>query len=181
MSYKDIPAGSDIPDHINVYTEIPAHGLPIKYELNKASGEIFVDRFLSTSMAYPANYGFIPNTLSEDGDPLDALVISPYPVAPGVTIPSRTIGVMLMTDEHGPDAKIIAVPDDTISQLYRGVRSCDDLPPALLDEISHFFANYKTLEPGKWVKVEGWGSLEQARAEILKSADAHARTGTHGN
>jgi len=174
MSYKDIPAGRDIPDHINVYIEIPARDLPIKYELDKASGELFVDRFLSTSMSYPANYGFIPNTLSEDGDPLDVLVISPYPVTPGVVIRSRTIGVMYMTDEAGPDAKIIAVPDDKLSTLYREVESCNDLPRSLLEEIGHFFRHYKTLEPGKWVKVERWGSVEEARDEIRKAVDAHA-------
>ncbi|CAM5185031.1 Inorganic pyrophosphatase OS=Castellaniella sp OX=1955812 GN=ppa PE=3 SV=1 [Castellaniella denitrificans] len=172
MSYKDIPAGRELPDHINVYVEIPARHLPIKYELDKASGEIFVDRFLSASMSYPANYGFIPNTLGEDGDPLDALVVSPYPVSPGTVIRSRTIGIMYMTDEAGPDAKIIAVPDDRSSPLYREVRSCDDLPRALLDEIGHFFEHYKTLEPGKWTRVERWGTLDEAREEIRKAAAA---------
>lgn len=173
MSYKDVPAGIRIPDDINVYIEIPANHLPIKYELDKASGELFVDRFLSTSMSYPANYGFIPNTLSEDGDPLDALVICPYPVSPGVVIRSRPIGVMYMEDEAGPDAKIIAVPNDKLSAVYRKVKSCGDLPEVLVAQISHFFKNYKSLEPGKWVRLDRWGTADEAKEEIRRSVAAY--------
>ncbi|MCY1423706.1 Inorganic pyrophosphatase [compost metagenome] len=154
--------------------EIPANHAPIKYELDKACGQIFVDRFLSTPMFYPANYGFIPSTLSEDGDPLDILVIAPCPVSPGVVIHCRPVGVMYMTDEAGPDAKIVAVPHDKLSTLYQHVRQCSDLPPLLLAQIQHFFENYKTLEPGKWVRMDRWGDVEEAREEIRKSVAAFA-------
>ncbi|XEG70113.1 inorganic diphosphatase [Pseudomonas sp. abacavir_1] len=181
MSFTDLPAGLGIPDDLYAVIEIPANHAPIKYELDKASGQLFVDRFLSTPMFYPANYGFIPATLSEDGDPLDILVVAPCPVAPGSVLRCRPLGVMYMTDEAGPDAKIIAVPHDKLSTLYANLRQCSDLSDLLLKQIQHFFENYKTLEPGKWVRMERWGSLDDAREEIRKSVAAYEsahRTGT---
>jgi inorganic pyrophosphatase len=173
MSYADIPAGNAIPDDFFTVIEIPANHSPIKYEVDKSSGQIFVDRFLSTPMFYPANYGFIPNTLSDDGDPLDVLVVCPYPVSPGVVIRSRPVGVMYMTDEAGADAKVIAVPHEKLSSMYIDVKECSDLPALLLAQIQHFFENYKTLEPGKWVKMGRWGSADEAREEIRKSVAAY--------
>jgi inorganic pyrophosphatase len=134
---------------------------------------LFVDRFMATPMFYPANYGFIPNTLADDGDPLDVLVVTPYPVAPGSVIRARPVGILHMTDDGGGDAKVIAVPHDKLSQLYVDVKEYTDLPALLLEQIKHFFENYKDLEKGKWVKIEGWGDAEAARAEILKSVAAY--------
>ncbi|PTV51789.1 inorganic diphosphatase [Pseudomonas putida] len=173
MSYADIPAGNAIPDDFFTVIEIPANHSPIKYEVDKPSGQIFVDRFLSTPMFYPANYGFIPNTLSDDGDPLDVLVICPYPVSPGIVIRSRPVGVMYMTDEAGADAKVIAVPHDKLSSTYSDIKECEDLPALLLAQIQHFFENYKVLEPGKWVKMGRWGSADEAREEIRRSVAAY--------
>lgn len=173
MSYSDIPAGNAIPDDFFTLIEIPANHAPIKYELDKQSGQLFVDRFLSTPMFYPANYGFIPNTLSEDGDPLDVLLVTPCPVSPGVVIRSRPVGVLYMTDESGPDAKIIAVPHEKLSSQYGGVKEYADLPALLLAQIQHFFENYKALEPGKWVKMGHWGSADEAREEIVRSVNAY--------
>lgn len=174
MSYSDIPAGKTIADDFFTVIEIPANHALIKYEVDKASGQLFVDRFLSTPMFYPANYGYIPSTLSEDGDPLDVLVVAPCPVSPGVVLRCRPVGIMYMTDEAGPDAKVIAVPHDKLTPLYSGVRECSDLPQLLLAQIQHFFENYKTLEPGKWVKMERWSSADEAREEIRKSVAAYA-------
>lgn len=157
MSYSKIPAGKDLPNDIYVAIEIPANHAPIKYEIDKDTDCLFVDRFMATPMFYPANYGFIPNTLADDGDPLDVLVVTPYPVAPGSVIRARPVGVLHMTDEAGGDAKLIAVPHDKLSVLYKDVKEYTDLPALLLEQIKHFFENYKDLEKGKWVKVEGWG------------------------
>ena len=173
MSYADIPAGNAIPDDFFTVIEIPANHSPIKYEVDKQSRQIFVDRFLSTPMFYPANYGFIPNTLADDGDPLDVLVVTPYPVAPGSVIRARPVGILHMTDDGGGDAKVVAVPHDKLSQLYVDVKEYTDLPPLLIQQIQHFFENYKDLEKGKWVKIEGWGDAEAARAEITKSVAAY--------
>ena len=173
MSYADIPAGNAIPDDFFTVIEIPANHSPIKYEVDKSSGQNFVDRFLSTPMFYPANYGFIPNTLSDDGDPLDVLVVCLYPVSPGVVIRSRPVGVIYMTDEAGADAKVIAVPHEKLSSMYTDVKECSDLPALLLAQIQHFFENYKALEPGKWVKMGRWGSADEAREEIRKSVAAY--------
>lgn len=169
MGYSKIPAGEALPEDINVIVEIPANHHPIKYEIEKECDAIFVDRFVATPMFYPANYGFIPQTLSEDGDPLDVLVVAPYPVMPGSVIRSRPIGVLNMTDESGPDAKLIAVPHSKLTKLYEHVHEVADLPALLVDQIGHYFENYKSLEAGKWVKVEGWDDAEAARAEILAS------------
>jgi inorganic pyrophosphatase len=169
MSYNKIPAGNDLPGDINVVIEIPANHDPIKYEVDKDSDAIFVDRFVATPMFYPANYGYIPETLSEDGDPLDVLVVTPYPVMPGAVIRSRPIGVLNMSDESGVDAKLLAVPHTKLSKLYDHVNEISDLPELLIKQIQHYFENYKALEPGKWVKVEAWDDAAAARKEILAS------------
>ena len=169
MSYSKIPAGNNLPTDINVVIEIPANHDPIKYEVDKDSDAIFVDRFVATPMFYPANYGYIPETLSEDGDPLDVLVVTPYPVMPGAVIRSRPIGVLNMSDESGVDAKLLAVPHTKLSKLYDHVNEISDLPELLIKQIQHYFENYKALEPGKWVKVEAWDDAAAAREEILAS------------
>lgn len=171
MSLNSVPAGKDTPNQINVVIEIPVRGAPVKYEVDKASGALFVDRFLGTSMFYPANYGYVPQTLSEDGDPVDVLVVTPIPILAGSVIACRPIGMLKMTDESGIDAKILAVPVDKLSKLYRDVQSPEDLPGDLLATISHFFEHYKDLEEGKWVKVEGWAGADDARKEILASVE----------
>jgi inorganic pyrophosphatase len=160
MSYSKIPAGKDLPNDIYVAIEIPANHAPIKYEIDKDSDCLFVDRFMATPMFYPANYGYIPNTLADDGDPLDVLVVTPYPVAPGSVIRARPVGILNMTDDGGGDAKVIAVPHDKLS-------------PLLIQQIEHFFANYKDLEKGKWVKIEGWAGADAAREAITKSVAAY--------
>ena len=169
MSYNKIPAGNDLPTDINVVIEIPANHDPIKYEVDKDSDAIFVDRFVATPMFYPANYGYIPETLSEDGDALDVLVVTPYPVMPGAVIRSRPIGVLNMSDESGVDAKLLAVPHTKLSKLYDHVNEISDLPELLIKQIQHYFENYKALEPGKWVKVEAWEDAAAACEEILAS------------
>lgn len=173
MDLSNIPAGKNAPEDINVVIEIPANATPVKYEVDKDSGAVFVDRFMATPMFYPANYGFIPNTLADDGDPLDVLVVTPYPVVPGSVIRCRPVGVLNMTDEAGGDAKLVAVPHDKLSALYADVKEATDLPALLLEQIKHFFENYKSLEPGKWVKVEGWADAAAAKEEIVKSIEAY--------
>ncbi|RMG27906.1 MAG: inorganic diphosphatase [Gammaproteobacteria bacterium] len=158
-----------MPDEINVVIEIPAHSDPVKYEVDKATGAMFVDRFMSTAMHYPCNYGYIPHTLSSDGDPVDVMVLTPVPLITGSVVRCRPIGVLTMTDESGDDAKILAVPIDRLCSLYREVRDYRDLPPMLLDQIAHFFEHYKDLEEGKWVRVQGWSGVDAARQEILES------------
>lgn len=172
-----IPAGRDIPNEINVIIEIPANSNPIKYEVDKKTGALFVDRFLSTAMYYPCNYGYVPSTLSEDGDPVDVLVITPFPLINGSVIRCRPVGLLQMIDEAGPDGKIIAVPIDKLSPLYHGVKSPADLPPQLLKTIQHFFEHYKDLEEGKWVKVQNWVGPEAAKAEILASVQRYNNSG----
>lgn len=173
MNFDKVPAGRDIPDDINVAIEIPANSTPIKYEIEKDSHAVFVDRFMATPMFYPCNYGYIPQTLSEDGDPLDVLVVTPYPVIPGCVIRCRPVGILNMSDEAGQDAKLVAVPHDKLSALYTDVKSYKDLPSLLIQQIEHFFENYKDLEPGKWVKVDGWADADAARQEILKAVEAY--------
>ncbi|MFS1523064.1 inorganic diphosphatase [Microbulbifer sp. 2304DJ12-6] len=177
MSFDKIPAGVDLPNDINVIIEIPANHDPIKYEVDKDSDAVFVDRFVATPMFYPANYGYIPQTLSEDGDPLDVLVVAPYPVMVGAVIRSRVIGVLNMTDESGVDAKLLAVPHSKLTKLYDHVQEIGDLPELLIKQIEHYFENYKTLEPGKWVKVEGWADGEAARREVLASRERYLEEG----
>lgn len=167
MSLNQVPAGKDLPNDFNVVIEIPMNGAPIKYEVDKDSGAIFVDRFMSTAMHYPCNYGYIPQTLSEDGDPVDVLVITPFPLMPGVVVRCRTLGMLRMSDEAGFDAKLVAVPVEKLSSMYKSVKSVQDLPALTLAQIAHFFEHYKDLEPGKWVKVENWTDVEEAKAEIM--------------
>ena len=173
MSLLNVPAGKDLPEDIYVVIEIPANADPIKYEIDKDTGALFVDRFMSTAMFYPCNYGYINHTLSLDGDPVDVLVPTPYPLQPGSVVRCRPVGVLKMTDDGGGDAKVIAVPHDKLSQLYVDVKEYTDLPPLLLEQIKNFFENYKDLEKGKWVKIEGWGDADAARAEITKSVAAY--------
>src|SRR5437660_7206232 len=169
MRLDRVTAGRDVPHDCNVVTEIPMPGDPIKYEVVKETGAVFVDRFMSTSMHYPCNYGYIPNTLSEDGDPSDALVLSPVPLITGVVVRCRPIGMLKMDDEAGGDSKILAVPIDKLSSLYRGIESPQDLPDLTTRQIAHFFEHYKDLEPGKWVRVSSWVGAEDAKSEILAS------------
>lgn len=164
-----VSAGKDVPNEVNVVIEIPMHGQPVKYEVNKDSGALFVDRFLSTSMIYPTNYGYIPQTLSEDGDPVDVLVVTPVPVVCGSVMRVRILGMMRMTDESGVDAKLIGVPVSKLCRLYDDIHSYEDLPKSLLLSIEHFFKHYKDLEEGKWVKVEAWADRAAALKEITDS------------
>ena len=167
MNLDRVDSGRDLPNDFNVIIEIPMHGDPIKYEVDKATGAMFVDRFMSTAMHYPCNYGYIPHTLSEDGDPVDVLVITPVPLITGVVVRCRPIGMLKMEDEAGDDAKLLAVPIDKLCNIYRSIESPRDLPEQTLAQISHFFAHYKDLEAGKWVKVQGWVGVEEAKAEIM--------------
>ena len=160
---------TDLPEDIYVVIEIPANADPIKYEIDKESGALFVDRFMSTAMFYPCNYGYINHTLSLDGDPVDVLVPTPYPLQPGSVIRCRPVGVLKMTDEAGEDAKLIAVPHTKLSKEYDHIKDVNDLPELLKAQIAHFFEHYKDLEKGKWVKVEGWENAEAAKAEIVAS------------
>lgn len=169
MDISKIPAGKDVPNSVNVIIEIPAHASPVKYEIDKESGALMVDRFMSAPMFYPANYGFIPHTLAEDGDPTDVLVVTPTPLVHGAVIPVRPIGVLKMADESGIDAKIVAVPAAKLYPSYGNIESYKDLPALLVDQIKHFFEHYKELEPNKWVKVEGWEDADAAKAEIVAS------------
>jgi inorganic pyrophosphatase len=173
MSFDKVSAGKDLPNDINVIIEIPANHDPIKYEVDKDADAVFVDRFVATPMFYPANYGYVPQTLSEDGDPLDVLVVTPYPVMVGSVIRSRVIGVLNMTDESGVDAKLLAVPHSKLTKLYDHVQEISDLPELLIQQIGHYFENYKALEPGKWVKVEGWADAEAARKEVMASRERY--------
>jgi inorganic pyrophosphatase len=171
LNLDAIPAGRNPPTDLNVFVEIPLGGVPVKYELDKKTGALFVDRFLHTAMYYPGNYGFIPQTLSEDGDPCDALVISQVPVVSGAIIRCRPLGALVMKDEAGGDEKIIAVPVDALYPIYRGVRSYKELPPIICDQISHFFQHYKDLEPGKWVSIARWLDVEEAEALVMKAIE----------
>ncbi len=166
MILSNISIGKNPPHEINVVIEIPQGSGAIKYEVDKDSGALLVDRFLGTSMVYPANYGFVPNTLSDDGDPVDVLVISHVPVVPGAVIAARPIGVLKMTDEKGEDEKIVAVPTAKLTSFYDSVQSCQDLPAMVCKQIEHFFEHYKDLEKGKWVKIAGWGDKAEAEALI---------------
>ena len=171
MDIKKLPIGENPPYDVNVLIEIPMGGAPVKYELDKETGAMFVDRFLHTAMHYPCNYGFIPHTLSEDGDPVDAAVLGQHAVAPGVIIPSRPIGVLLMEDESGIDEKVLCVPVDRLHPYYENVTSYRDIRPVLLEQIAHFFSHYKDLEKGKWAKVQGWSGIEAAYEMIRKGIE----------
>ncbi|WNJ90818.1 inorganic diphosphatase [Bosea sp. 685] len=171
MRLDAISIGKNPPDEVNVVIEVAIGGEPIKYEMDKEAGTLFVDRFLYTPMRYPGNYGFIPHTLSEDGDPCDVLVANTRPLIPGSYIAVRPIGVMMMEDEGGGDEKIIAVPVPKLTKRYENVHNYTDLPKITLDQIQHFFEHYKDLEPGKWVKLSGWGDAAKAKQLILEAMD----------
>ena len=172
MGFDLVSAGRDVPNDINVIIEISAQGDPIKFEVDKDSGAVFVDRFMGTSMRYPINYGYVPHTIAGDGDPVDVLVVTPFPLAPGVVIRCRPVGVLKMEDDGGMDDKLIAVPVSKLTPLYDKVHSTEDLPELLMKQTVHFFEHYKDLEPGKWVKVLGWGTVEEARQEIVNGLAA---------
>lgn len=172
-----VTAGNNIPDEINVVIEIPAQSEPVKYEVDKATHTMFVDRFMSTCMRYPCDYGYIPNTLGNDGDPIDVLVISPLPLISSSVIRMRPIGMLSMTDESGEDTKILAVPIDKLTPLYKSIQEPADLGQFILDRISHFFEHYKDLEPNKWVKVEGWQSSDMAKKAIMEGIGRYQQHG----
>jgi len=174
MSLDRVPAGDKVPDEFNVIIEIPMNSDPVKYEVDKDSGAIFVDRFMLTAMHYPANYGYIPQTISDDGDPVDVLVVAPFPIQIGAVIRCRPIGVLQMDDEAGGDAKLLAVPVEKLYPPYRNINKPEDLPPEDLSRIQHFFEHYKDIEKGKWVKVKGWEGIEAARTEIRSSVQRYA-------
>ncbi|MDX3805548.1 inorganic diphosphatase [Bosea thiooxidans] len=171
MRIDAISIGKNPPEEVNVLIEVAIGGEPIKYEMDKDAGTLFVDRFLYTPMRYPGNYGFIPHTLSEDGDPCDVLVANTRPLVPGSYIAVRPIGVMLMEDEGGGDEKIIAVPVPKLTKRYENVHNYTDLPKITLDQIQHFFEHYKDLEPGKWVKLKGWGDAAMAKKLIVEAME----------
>ncbi|MGM0480882.1 MAG: inorganic diphosphatase [Pseudomonadota bacterium] len=169
MSLGNVPAGSKLPDEVNVIIEIPANADPIKYEVDKDTGALWVDRFMATPMFYPCNYGYVNHTLSLDGDPVDVLVPTPYPLQAGSVIKCRPVGVLKMSDESGEDAKVVAVPISKLSSQYDDIKDVNDLPELLRAQITHFFERYKELEKGKWVKVEGWGDINEAKEELKSS------------
>ena len=171
MRLEAIPIGDNPPEDVNVIIEVPIGGEPIKYEMNKAAGTLFVDRFLHTPMRYPGNYGFVPHTLSDDGDPIDVLVANTRPIVPGAVLNVRPVGVLRMQDESGGDEKIIAVPSPKLTKRYLHVQNYSELPQITLDQIRHFFEHYKDLEPGKWVKVLGWGDAAEARRMIVEAIE----------
>jgi inorganic pyrophosphatase len=174
MNIEAVSIGADPPHEVNVVVEVPIGGEPIKYELDKASGALMVDRFLYTAMRYPGNYGFIPHTLSEDGDPCDVIVANTRAIVPGAIMACRIVGVLLMQDEHGGDEKLIAVPASRLTQRYDEVHNYTDLPAITLQQIEHFFAHYKDLEPGKWVKILRWGDMEEAKKVLLAGIERAA-------
>ena len=180
MNIDAISIGANPPHEVNVVIEVPIGGEPIKYEMDKKAGALVVDRFLYTSMRYPGNYGFIPHTLSDDGDPCDVIVANTRAIIPGAVMSCKIVGVLLMEDEAGGDEKLLAVPSAKLTQRYAGVDNTGDLPDITLRQIEHFFAHYKDLEPGKWVKIIGWGDAEQARALVLagieRARTAHVRS-----
>jgi inorganic pyrophosphatase len=175
MNLDRVTSGRDVPNDVNVIIEIPMNADPIKYEVDKETGAVFVDRFMSTAMHYPCNYGYIPHTISDDGDPVDVLVLSPVPIITGVVVRCRPIGMLQMEDEAGGDAKLLAVPVDKLSSLYRSIKSPRDLPELSTAQISHFFQHYKDLEPGKWVKVQGWVGAEEAKREIIAGVERYKK------
>jgi len=172
MSLQQVTPGAKAPDEFNVIIEIPMNADPIKYEVDKATGALFVDRFMTTAMHYPCNYGYIPQTLSDDGDPVDVLVITPYALTPGVVVTCRPIGVLKMEDEAGVDAKLLAVPIDKVLPIYSHWQKPEDINQMRLKAIQHFFEHYKDLEAGKWVKVTGWEGPDSARQEVLDGIKA---------
>ncbi len=170
MNLDRVGSGDNLPESMNVIIEIPAHSDPVKYEVDKETGALFVDRFMNTAMFYPCDYGYVPHTLSDDGDPADVLVISPYALLSGSVIKCRPVGVLNMTDESGGDAKILAVPLD---KMYDDIQDVKDVSPRLLSKLGHFFEHYKDLEPNKWVKLEGWAGVAEAKAELVESVERY--------
>ena len=175
MSLHKVPPGAKAPEQFNVIIEIPMNADPIKYEVDKESGALFVDRFMTTAMHYPCNYGYVPQTLSDDGDPVDVLVITPFPLSPGVVVTCRPIGVLKMEDEAGGDSKLLAVPIDKVLPIYTHWQKPEDINQMRLKAIQHFFEHYKDLEAGKWVKVKGWEGPEEAKAEITSGLAAYQK------
>ncbi len=167
MRLEAVPVGANAPHEVNVVIEVPIGGEPIKYEMHKESGALMVDRFLYTAMRYPGNYGFIPHTLSDDGDPCDVIVANTRAIVPGAIMSCRIVGVMIMEDEAGGDEKLIAVPSSKLTKRYENVQNYTDLPQITLDQIEHFFAHYKDLEPGKWVKIVRWGDAAEAQQMVM--------------
>lgn len=166
MNLDRVGSGKNVPDDINVIIEIPSHADPVKYEVDKETGALFVDRFMNTAMFYPCNYGYVPHTLSDDGDPVDVLVMSPYPLISGSVVQCRPVGMLKMTDESGEDGKVLAVPHD---KMYDHIQEISDVSELLLNQLSHFFEHYKDLEKNKWVKIDGWLDKAAARTEITDS------------
>jgi len=181
MGLNLVPAGRDLPNDFNVVIEIPMNADPIKYEVDKESGAIFVDRFMGTAMHYPCNYGYVPHTIADDGDPVDVLVITPFPLLAGVVVRCRPVGVLKMQDESGGDAKVLAVPVDKVLPIYTHWQKPEDMNSLRLQQIQHFFEHYKDLEPGKWVKVEGWFGLDDARSEIMTGVDNYKKAASKPN
>ena len=177
MALERVPTGKDVPNEINVIIEIPKDAEPVKYEVDKASGAIFVDRVLSTPMRYPCNYGYVPQTLGGDGDPLDVLVILPLPLVPGSVIRCLPVGMLRMTDEAGGDEKLVAVPTTRVFEGYSHITDIDQVSRHWLERIGHFFEHYKDLEKGKWVKIEGWASAAEAKREILAGVERYRAAG----
>ncbi len=171
MRIDAIAIGDDPPNDINVVVEVPVGGEPIKYELDKAAGTLIVDRFLYTPMRYPGNYGFVPHTLSEDGDPVDVLVCNTRAIAPGAVMNCRPVGVLIMEDDGGGDEKVLAVPSTRLTKRYERITNYTDLPPITIDQIRHFFEHYKDLEPDKWVKIKRWGDVDEARVMIQQAIE----------
>jgi len=173
MNLDRVDSGNALPEEFNVIIEIPMNADPVKYEVDKETGALFVDRFMMTAMHYPCNYGYIPHTIADDGDPVDVLVVTPFPVTTGAVIRCRPIGVLLMDDEAGGDAKLLAVPTDRILPIYKHWKRPEDLQPERLMQIQHFFEHYKDLEAGKWVKVKSWGGPDVAKEEILNGIERY--------
>ena len=173
MIFSTVSPDMDDKHNVNVVIEIPAHSDPVKYEVDKATGHLVVDRFMSTSMHYPCNYGYIPQTLSDDGDPVDVLVVTPHPLISGCIIRCRPVGLLRMEDEKGQDDKLVAVPADALSLQYRHIQTYHDLPDMLLKSIAHFFEHYKDLEPGKWVKIRDWMGPDAVQLEIQSSVQRY--------
>ncbi len=176
MILDKVNAGRDVPNDLNVIIEIPANADPVKYEVDKETGALFVDRIMNVAMHYPCNYGYIPDTLCEDGDPLDVLVVTPFPLVSGCVVRCRPLGLLKMSDEAGGDSKLVAVPIKKQCAVYEDIESVNDLPGMLLNQISHFFEHYKDLDSGKWVKIDGWGGLDDAKAEIKDSVERYEAT-----
>ena len=175
MILDRVDAGHNLPDEFNVIIEIPAHSDPVKYEVDKESGALFVDRFMNAAMHYPCNYGYIPHTLCEDGDPLDVLVVAPLPVISGCVVRCRPLGLLKMTDERGGDAKLLAVPIKQECALYDHIESVEQMSKAQLNQIAHFFQHYKDLDSGKWVQLDGWGDVDEAKAEIVRCVERYQK------